>query len=114
MAQVTVYVDDARIWATVGGIRARWSHLLADDEAELHAFAARLRLRRAWFQDPRLPRPGRPLGRPGTLLAEAWHYDVVDAKRELALTHGAVPITWRDAIEVARRRLAGRDGEAGD
>jgi len=106
VSAVTVYVDDARIWATVGSVRARWSHLLADDEAELHAFAASLGLRREWFQDPRVPRPGKPLARPGSLLAETWHYDVTEAKRLLALERGAASIRWRDAVEVARRRLA--------
>lgn len=32
-----------------------WSHLVADDPDELHAFAAQLGLRRWWFQDKRLP-----------------------------------------------------------
>jgi hypothetical protein len=57
---VTVYVDDAAIAATVGWITSRWSHLIADDKDELHAFAARLGLRRAWFQDPTLPEPLHP------------------------------------------------------
>ena len=48
---MTVYVDDASIAATVGRLAARWSHLIADDQDELHAFALRLGLRREWFQD---------------------------------------------------------------
>ncbi|WP_122711357.1 DUF4031 domain-containing protein, partial [Pseudomonas viridiflava] len=43
---MTVYVDEE-------GIRWRgreWCHLVADSLDELHAFAARLGLRRSWFQ----------------------------------------------------------------
>ena len=52
---VTMYMDDLGYPARVGGLNAHWSHLIADDIAEPHAFAARLGLRRQWFQDP--PRP---------------------------------------------------------
>jgi len=58
---MTVYVDDFGIPARVSGIKGRWSHLIADTEDELHAFAARLGLRREWFQDPRIVRKG-PFG----------------------------------------------------
>ncbi|WP_375539284.1 DUF4031 domain-containing protein [Mycolicibacterium sp. CBMA 335] len=37
---MTVYVDDMRMPARVGRIEARWSHLIADTDVELHAFAA--------------------------------------------------------------------------
>lgn len=39
---MTVYVDDAMIAVTLGRFTSRWSRLIADDQAELHAFAARL------------------------------------------------------------------------
>ena len=82
---MAVYVDDARIPARVGRIRARWSHLYADSQDELHAFAASIGLKRAWFQ------PGKPIGgKPSRL----WHYDVTDAMRARA---------------IASRRAAGRD-----
>lgn len=58
---MTVYVDDAMIVATVGRLTSRWSHLIADDQAELHAFAARFGVRLAWFQDP--TRTGKPRAR---------------------------------------------------
>jgi len=74
---VTVYVDDMRLPARVGQLRARWSHLTADTKDELHAFAAAIGLRRSWFQD-------KPRG--------LWHYDVTDSKRRAALAAGAVPI----------------------
>jgi Protein of unknown function (DUF4031) len=53
---MAVYVDDARIPARVGRIRARWSHLFADSQDELHALAQSIGLKCAWFQ------PGKPIG----------------------------------------------------
>jgi hypothetical protein len=90
---MAVYVDDSRIrW------RGReWSHLIADTTEELHAFAARLGLRRAWCHR----NPERP-----------WkdHYDIPDAKRRVAIGLGATPITSREAAEMLRaRRLAIRE-----
>jgi hypothetical protein len=93
---VTVYVDDMRMPAQVGRLRARWSHLVTDspDLSELHAFAASIGLRRSWFQEDRQgPRdPGHP------------HYDVTDSKRALALAAGAVPIEAGDTLTVIMRR----------
>lgn len=97
---MTVYVDDYRVPARVGRLSARWSHLTVgpdDNIAELHEFAARIGLRKSWFQ------------------AKGWpwdHYDVTDSKRQEAIRAGAVPITWREggqmrAGAVARRRAAG-------
>jgi len=90
---MTVYVDDARIPARVGRITGRWSHLTADTKPELHAFAARLGLRRAWFQD-------KPYG--------AWHYDITESKRRRAVALGAVEVPWRDFGAVWTR--PGREG----
>jgi len=88
---VTVFVDDWRQPATVGRVEGRWSHLVGDDEAELHAFALRLGLRRAWFQE----HPGR---------AYRDHYDVTDALRMAAIELGATPVTWRDMGRLMRQR----------
>ncbi|MEN4464224.1 DUF4031 domain-containing protein [Mycolicibacterium fortuitum] len=95
---MTVYVDDMRMPARVGRLNARWSHLLADTDEELHAFADRLGLRRSWHQ------------KPGTAIS---HYDVTDTKRELAIRLGAVPINYmgeqsRALIRRKRADLAGR------
>lgn len=76
---MTVYVDDMRRPATVGPVRSRWSHLLADSTAELNEFAARLGLRTAWIQHA---------GR------RTEHYDLSDDKRDEALRMGAVAITY--------------------
>jgi hypothetical protein len=90
---VTVFVDDWRQPARVGRVEGRWSHLVGDDEAELHAFARRLGLRRAWFQE----HPGR---------AYRDHYDVTDALRAAAIELGATPVTWRDMGRLMRQRRA--------
>lgn len=112
---MTVYVDDFRALATVNGTRGRWSHLVADEEAELHAFAERLGLRRSWFQDPRVPRPGHRPAVTGSYHAESWHYDVVEAKRRAAIELGAVAIGWDEVPDVVHRRLARRAArETGD
>jgi hypothetical protein len=107
---VTVYVDDFRRDAVVRGSRGRWSHLLADEEAELHSFAARLGLRREWFQDPRVGQPGRAAVPRDSLAGEFWHYDVTEAVRQRAIRAGAVEIRWRDAPEIGRRRVVRRLG----
>ena len=66
----------------VDGIRRGWCHMVSDgDEAELHAFARRLRLRHTWFQGS--PRP---------------HYDLTLAKRARAIGLGAAPVTAREFV----------------
>ena len=47
---MTVYLDDWRQPARLGPVDDRWSHLLADTDEELHAFAARMGMKREWFQ----------------------------------------------------------------
>jgi len=86
---MTFYVDDYRVPATVGRIRARWSHLAVgpeDDIGELHAFAARIGLKWSWFQEKGWPRD---------------HYDVTESKRRLAILAGATAI---GALELGRIR----------
>lgn len=67
--------------------------MLADTDEELHAFAAELGLRKAWFQ------------KPGTPIA---HYDVTEPKRQLALRLGAITIGYlsRESMDLLRRRRA--------
>lgn len=86
---MTVYVDDFRCPATVGRIRARWSHLTADTPDELHTFAARLGLRPSWYQDKGDHR---------------WHFDVTDGTRTRAIALGAKPVTIRQLAEIMRAR----------
>lgn len=106
---MAVYVDDFGMPARVGGLNARWSHLVADSRDELHAFADQLGLRREWFQDPVLT--GKPLARPGSRAAENWHYDVTESKRRQAIALGARAITWRELTGVIDARIARDAGE---
>ncbi len=92
---MTVYVDDWRQRARVGPVEGVWSHLLGDDEDELHAFAAALGMRRAWFQEHR---------RHPALN----HYDVTEELRQRAIALGATPLTWRETARMLRERRRAR------
>jgi len=92
---MTVYVDNARIPARVGRVNARWSHLFADTQDELHVFAQSIGLKRSWFQ------PGKPIaGKP----SRHWHYDVTDSMRERAIRAGARPVDIRDYSGIVAAR----------
>ncbi len=100
---MAVYVDDMNLPATVqNGPRvshtSEWSHLFADTEDELHAFAGRLGLRRSYFQQ------GKPDWFP--------HYDVTRGMRFKALRLGAEPVSARDAAVIARERNTRQAPEA--
>jgi Protein of unknown function (DUF4031) len=78
---MAVYVDNEKIpWR--GKL---WCHLVADSLDELHEFAARLGLKRAWFQNK----------------ASYPHYDVTTSVRERALALGALPARKRQMIASA-------------
>lgn len=64
----------------------RSAHLVADTLDELHAFASRLGLRRAWFQPKSSP-----------------HYDLTANKHALALRLGAKPIDRRELVALIQR-----------
>lgn len=104
---MTVYVDNFRTPATVGRIRGRWSHLTADTQDELHAFAARLGMDRKWFQEQCKTRCA-PEGQP----CPHWHYDVVDAGRTAAIALGAKAINLREmGALISARRAAAKVGQ---
>lgn len=86
---MAVYVDDMRMPARVGRIEGRWSHLMADSDDELHAFAASIGLRRSWAQ-----------------YAGTWksHYDVTDSKRAQAIRAGAIEIGYGSSESIALTR----------
>lgn len=81
---MAVYVDPIREHPPVHG-EAFWCHMIADDEAELHAMAERIGMRRAWYQGD--------------------HYDLRPELRARALAAGAVEMPMR---EMARRVCAKR------
>jgi len=91
---MTVYVDD--LMARIPNKRwpFKWScHMSADTLDELHAMAAKLGLRRAWFQDhPTLA-----------------HYDLTSGKRRMALKFGAQYEHIKDTVS----RVTGK-GHKGD
>lgn len=88
---MTVYIDELVVWphARHRCFMKGSSHLTADDVDELHAFAAKLGLKRGWFQ----------------ARSTVPHYDLSPAKRDLAVKLGA---TFIPAREQARRRAAAR------
>lgn len=100
---MTIYVDDAEIFARVWNpssqryIEGIWHHLFSDqlDPEELHQFASRLGLRRAWFQRGSVgirPAPWKD------------HYDVVQSKKARAIRQGARPITKEEAVDIWRAK----------
>ena len=89
-SNMAVYVDELRVYPNAWGPFLKGScHLTADTLDELHEMAARIGMRREWFQDHRLMP----------------HYDLVKRKREAALAAGA---TFKSAMEQARERRAKR------
>jgi hypothetical protein len=86
---MAVYVDE--IMACIPNKNWKWTkacHLVADTLDELHLFAAKLGLKRAWFQNnPRLP-----------------HYDLTEGRRKKAVELGAVEID-RKGLAARMKRL---------
>lgn len=78
-------------------MRWPWSsacHLFADTVQELHTFAFRLGLRRAWFQDHRrLP-----------------HYDLTESKRVQAIALGAREVGREEVVRRLRAELVAPNG----
>jgi hypothetical protein len=101
---MTVYVDEIKDWSLIAkarGLRySHWCHLTADTEEELHAFAAKLGLRRSWFQK-KSDRDYR------------WHYDIVPSKRAQAVRLGAREIDRRGLLPILDARRAALGMEPG-
>lgn len=68
----------------------RWSHMWCDagEEDALHALAAKIGMRRAWFQ----AKPGFP------------HYDLVPTKRAAAVALGAKEVSLTDWLRERRKK----------
>lgn len=91
---MSVYVDPQAACFTSS--QWRWptsSHLFADTLDELHAFAARIGLRRAWFQNKVRPN--------GTSFP---HYDLNAGRRKLAVAAGVIELERRAAVEMWRAK----------
>ncbi len=80
---MAVYVDHAENQFR----RMKMCHMLADTVAELHEFAARIGLRRDWFQ---------PRSRP--------HYDLSKAKRATAIAAGAIELNRHELVALMKRQ----------
>lgn len=92
-----IYVDTLVLWPSAKAprcFRGRPScHMATDgDPEELHTFAARIGMRRAWFQD-HLILP---------------HYDLTEGRRAAAVALGAAEVTGRDMIRIMRALRASR------
>lgn len=75
----------------IGRAGPRWCHMIADTLDELHAMAARIGLRRSWFQAH----------------SNTPHYDIgTDGKRALAIAAGAVECDRFVFVEHMRRARA--------
>jgi len=85
---MAVYVDDMRSLTEASRRDTAESHLFADSDEELHAFAARLGLTVQCFVPGRHPRIG--------------HYHVTPGKRQQAIMLGATPVTRREAGQITR------------
>lgn len=81
---MSVYVDCLRDWGWRLGPSC---HLIADTLGELHAFAAKLGLKRAWFQNKR----------------SGPHYDLTVSKRQAAVALGALELENREFVAILRR-----------
>lgn len=79
---MSVYVDKLK---TRYG-RMIMSHMLADSVEELHAMADKIGLKRKWFQSERTP-----------------HYDLCQAKKRLAIKHGAIEVDRKKVVELIKR-----------
>lgn len=90
---MTVYVDDMK--AAFG--RMKMCHMLADTDDELHAMADLMGVARKWWQSP--------------VKTSGSHYDIALSKRAIAVAHGAVEITVRQAAAMnSMRRVTGQLG----
>lgn len=78
-----VYVDQARI--SYRGMKM--SHMVADTEAELHAMADKLGIRREWFH---LSNKGVP------------HYNICEANRLRAVSLGAKLVARKELVTLTR------------
>lgn len=89
---MSVYVDEPFDYGgLVQGYARRhgtvWSHLMADTEDELRAFAKRIGLKMEWIQHAGTSRV---------------HFDVIPSKRQKAIAFGAQPLTKRELVRLRK------------
>ncbi|MCD0164445.1 DUF4031 domain-containing protein [Deinococcus sp. 12RED42] len=91
---MAVYVDgitdyQGSVGGYVGRVSQKWCHMTADTLDELHVLAAKIGLRRAWFQSSHL--------------LHHCHYDLTPSRRAAAVRAGAVEVS---ALARARQLVA--------
>jgi len=79
---MSVYVDD--MCREFG--RMKMCHMVADSVDELHAMADKIGVQRKWFQNKGIP-----------------HYDICLSKISLALSCGAIKVSQRELVQIARK-----------
>lgn len=88
---MTIYVDELQHWGwKLRGRTVQSCHMFTDslDLEELHVFAERIGMKRAWFQQSRV----------------SPHYDLTPSRRALAVSLGAIQLGRREACTVWRAR----------
>lgn len=78
---MTVYVDSP-IWS-LG--RMKMCHMMADTREELFEMVDKIGVARKHFQNTKYP-----------------HFDICKSKRELAIQHGAIPVSGKELIKLFR------------
>lgn len=92
---MSIYIDPLIAWPQKAASGSRYfgggkqsCHMSCDgDLEELHQFAEKIGLRRAWFQD----RPGLP------------HYDLTPSRRAAALNAGAIAVEHAEFFTKCRK-----------
>lgn len=91
---MSVYVDSLVGWGwKMRGQYVKSCHMIADSLDELHAMAAAIGMKRAWFQGP--PKSRMP------------HYDLTASRRAAAVAMGAIECSRREFVD-HKRRVEGR------
>ena len=83
-----VYVDP--LLTCIPSSNWKWNkscHLFADTVEELHVFAKRIGLKRAWFQDKN----------------KLKHYDLNEIRRIIAVKYGAIQVSKEEAVMIWNR-----------
>lgn len=90
-----IYLDELKRYPDKPFGYEFWAHLWADSPRELHEFASKIGMKRAWFQDhPTL-----------------WHYDVTPFMHTRAMANGAKLLVGREAREAIHARVVSQRGE---
>lgn len=85
---MSVYVDPLQNFGwKLRGRLVRSCHMVADTLDELHSMATKIGMKRLWFQDA----------------VSAQHYDLVESRRQLAVSLGAIELDRTAFVAVIRR-----------